>query len=128
MKSDMFTNDKPVVINTELAVILGLSESIIIQQMNCWLERSTYIIEERPWVFNSYSSWQKQLPFFCESTIRRLIRKLEDMEIILSANFNKSKMDKTKWYSLNYDALAKLQENKRNGNNDLCCGNNEPRI
>ncbi|WP_097028585.1 DnaD domain protein [Clostridium peptidivorans] len=119
------SNKNCVVLNVNLAVVLGLSESIIIQQMSYWLERSTHIIEGRPWIYNSYSSWQNQLPFFSESSIRRLIRKLEDMGIILSANFNKSKMDKTKWYSLNYDALAKLQENKRNDNNDLCCDNNE---
>lgn len=101
---------KCVVIDVNLAVILGVSESIILQQMSYWLEKSTHIIEERPWIFNSYSNWQRQLPFFCESTIRRLIKKLEDMGIILSANFNKCKMDKTKWYSIDYDVLNKLQE------------------
>ncbi|WP_186431551.1 DnaD domain-containing protein [Clostridium sp. BSD9I1] len=101
---------KCVVIDVNLAVVLGVSESIILQQMSYWLEKSTHIIEERPWIFNSYTNWQKQLPFFCESTIRRLIKKLEDMGIILSGNFNKCKMDKTKWYSIDYDALDKLQE------------------
>lgn len=101
---------KCVVIDVNLAVVLGVSESIIVQQMSYWLEKSTHIIEGRPWIFNSYANWQKQLPFFCESTIRRLIKKLEDMRIILSANFNKCKMDKTKWYSIDYDALNRLEE------------------
>lgn len=105
---------KCVILDVNLAVILGVSESIIVQQMIYWLERSKHIIEGRPWIFNSYVNWQKQLPFFCESTIRRLIKKLEDMEIILSGNFNKSKMDKTKWYSINYDALNKLQQDFNN--------------
>ncbi|MBE6067107.1 MAG: DnaD domain protein [Clostridium lundense] len=105
---------KCVVIDVNLAVVLGVSESIIVQQMSYWLEKSTHIIEGRPWIFNSYANWQKQLPFFCESTIRRLIKKLEDMGIILSANFNKCKMDKTKWYSIDYDALNKLQEKDDN--------------
>lgn len=105
---------KCVILDVNLAVILGVSESIIVQQMIYWLEKSNHIIDGRPWIFNSYVNWQKQLPFFCESTIRRLIKKLEDMGIILSGNFNKSKMDKTKWYSINYDALNKLQENFNN--------------
>ncbi|MBM7869854.1 DnaD/phage-associated family protein [Clostridium pascui] len=105
---------KCVVIDVNLAVVLGVSESIILQQMSYWLEKSTHIIEGRPWIFNSYANWQKQLPFFCESTIRRLIKKLEDMGIILSSNFNKCKMDKTKWYSIDYDALNKLQEKDDN--------------
>lgn len=105
---------KCVVIDVNLAVVLGVSESIILQQMSYWLEKSTHIIEGTPWIFNSYANWQKQLPFFCESTIRRLIKKLEDMGIILSANFNKCKMDKTKWYSIDYDALNRLQEKDDN--------------
>lgn len=112
---------KCVVIDVNLAVVLGVSESIILQQMSYWLEKSTHIIEGRPWIFNSYANWQKQLPFFCESTIRRLIKKLEDMGIILSSNFNKCKMDKTKWYSVNYDVLNKLQEKDDN----LISGNKE---
>ncbi|WP_052085629.1 DnaD domain protein [Clostridium sp. HMP27] len=105
---------KCVVIDVNLAVVLGVSESIIVQQMSYWLEKSTHIIEGRPWIFNSYANWQKQLPFFCESTIRRLIKKLEDMGIILSGNFNKCKMDKTKWYSIDYDALNRLQQKDDN--------------
>lgn len=109
-RSSIFTNDKPVVINAKLAVILGLSESIVLQQMNYWIEKSKHIIEGKRWIYNTYSNWQEQLPFFCESTIRRIIKKLEGMDIILSGNFNKSKMDKTKWYSINYSALDKLEE------------------
>ncbi|WP_097027117.1 DnaD domain-containing protein [Clostridium peptidivorans] len=110
MQSNLLINDKPVVINTKLAVVLGLSESIVLQQMNYWIEKSKHIIEGKRWIYNTYSSWQEQLPFFCESTIRRIIKKLESMEVVLSGNFNKSKMDKTKWYSINYDTLDKLQE------------------
>jgi len=137
-RSSILINDKPVVINTKLAVVLGLSESIVLQQMNYWLQKSKHIIEGKRWIYNTYSNWQEQLPFFCESTIRRIIKRLEGMDIVLSANFNKSKMDKTKWYSINYDALNKLQEEpikdsniNDSGNNDLdnasslCCDNNE---
>lgn len=102
-------NKNCIVVDVGLAMILGLSETIIVEQMNYWLERSTHIIEGRPWIYNTYAAWQTQLPFFCERTIRRIINKLEIMGIILSGNFNKSKMDKTKWYSLNYDILDKLQ-------------------
>ncbi len=49
-----------------------------------------------------------QLPFWSESTIKRTIKSLEKQGYLISGNFNRSKMDQTKWYSIDYEKLSEL--------------------
>jgi len=102
----LLLDDEPLIILPQLAVEIGLNESIIIQQLHYWLEKSENIRDGHKWVYNTYGDWQKQFPFWSESTIRRIITRLETLGIIVSANFNRSKIDKTKWYRIDYDKLA----------------------
>ena len=69
---------------------------------------------------NTYLNWQEQLPFWSAETIKRVIRRLEKNGYLLSANYNRYKMDKTKWYSINYEKVAELweEETDSSGNND----------
>ncbi|WP_254119113.1 conserved phage C-terminal domain-containing protein [Bacillus sp. FJAT-29790] len=50
-----------------------------------------------------------QLPFWSESTIKRTIKSLENQGYLISGNFNRSKMDQTKWYSIDYEKLGELE-------------------
>ena len=93
------------IITRELAEKVGLNEAHVLQQLHYWLERSKNEAEGHYWVYNSYSDWQKQFPFFSERTIRRVFKKLEDEGYVISGNYNKMAMDKTKWYRINYDLL-----------------------
>ncbi|HEY2420440.1 MAG TPA: conserved phage C-terminal domain-containing protein, partial [Neobacillus sp.] len=69
-----------------------------------------HMIEGRIWVYNTYEEWRKQLPFWSVSTIKRTIHSLEIKGLLLSANYNEMKMDKTKWYSIDYDKLQELED------------------
>jgi uncharacterized phage protein (TIGR02220 family) len=53
------------------------------------------------------------MPFWSERTIKRSIKSLEDQGYLLSANYNRLTMDKTKWYSVNYEKLAELESDAR---------------
>jgi DnaD/phage-associated family protein len=110
MAAKLLLDEEPLVISPSLATIVGLNESIVLQQLHYWLERSTHIYEGYKWVYNTYEEWQKQFPFWSESTIRRIITKMEKQELIISGNFNRSKIDKTKWYRINYEKLAQLEQ------------------
>ena len=50
------------------------------------------------------------LRFGQEKRYERTIRSLEDQGYLQSANHNRSKQDKTKWYTINYEKLAELDE------------------
>jgi DnaD/phage-associated family protein len=110
MATRLLLDEEPLVISPSLATIVGLNESIVLQQLHYWLERSTHVYEGYKWVYNTYEEWQKQFPFWSESTIRRIITKMEKQELIISGNFNRSKIDKTKWYRINYEKLAQLEQ------------------
>ena len=97
--------------NPEVALILGKSEAIFLQQLHYWLttdNKMGTILDGQRWIYNSYKSWAENLRIYSESTIRRAISKLEKLGIILTQNLNKKRSDHTKWYTINYDVLKNL--------------------
>ncbi|WP_449537864.1 DnaD domain-containing protein [Ferdinandcohnia sp. Marseille-Q9671] len=109
MTGNILLNDRPLIVVPTLAVTIGLNESIILQQIHYWLQRSKHIYLDRKWVYLTYDEFVEQIPFFSKSTIRRTIAKLENAGYLSSNNFNKLRMDKTKWYSINYEVLSELK-------------------
>ena len=111
-KNEYLINEYPLLILPTLAKAIGLNKGIVLQQIHYWLEKNStnenMIKEEKIWCYNSYPKWQKQFPFWDIQTIRRTILSLEEDEIIISSNFNRLKMDKTKWYTINYEQLTKV--------------------
>lgn len=117
--SRILINDESIMIfNPRLAELLGLNESIILNHIHYWLERNSNIVEGKKRVYNSYEQWNKQIGFLSTSTIKKAIKKLEAMGIVLSGNFNKCKMDKTKWYTIAYDNLEKFFEGHKDRINE----------
>ncbi|MCH6265342.1 conserved phage C-terminal domain-containing protein [Neobacillus citreus] len=110
--SKLLINENPVMIIPSLAVKIGLNEAVILQQIHYWVHGSRHVIEGRKWIFNTYKDWQEQLPFWSESTIKRAIHSLEKQGLLLSGNWNRSKMDKTKWYTIDYQRLEELTESE----------------
>ncbi|MBV7275711.1 DnaD domain protein [Clostridium sp. PL3] len=110
MDNTLIKDENIMIFHPKLAELLGLNESIILNQIHYWINKKTNIIDGMSWVYNSYENWHKQLSFISTNTIKKAIKNLEDMEIILCANFNKCKMDKTKWYTINYDKLKAFLE------------------
>lgn len=98
-------DEYPLIVLPSLAVKVGLNESIILQQLHYWVQKSKHIEEGKRWIYNSYPEWQKQFPFWSEKTIKRTITKLENEGFILSGNFNKLSFDRTKWYTIDYEKL-----------------------
>jgi biotin operon repressor len=106
----LIKEDNLMVIQPKLAKLLGISETIILNQIHYWLEKKKNIIEGRSWVYNTYENWQEQICFLSVSTIKKAIKKMESIGIIIASNFNRSKVDKTKWYTIDYEVLGKLYE------------------
>ncbi|WP_071394807.1 conserved phage C-terminal domain-containing protein [Bacillus tuaregi] len=107
--SRLLISEKPLMVIPSLAQKIGLNEAIILQQIHYWLQISQHHNEGRKWVFNTYKDWQLQFPFWSESTIKRTIKSLEEQGYVISANFNRFKMDKTKWYTIDYEKVEALE-------------------
>lgn len=105
---------KTLIVNTDLALVLGdLNEAIVLNQLNYWLEinkkADKNLIDDRYWVYNSYSDWKaNDFPYWSEKTIQRTFTRLESKGIVISANYNKLAIDKTKWYTINAKKLQEL--------------------
>lgn len=114
-------DEHPITFHSSLAVAIGLNEAIILQKINLWLNCKPKNADGRSWIYNSYKSWQEQLPFFSESTIKRAIKNLIEKGIIIIGNYNKLKMDRTLWYSIDYAKLDEIVDNLNLplGQNDL---------
>lgn len=102
------------IINTDLALVLGdLNEAIVLNQLNYWLginrKACKNFIDDRYWVYNSYSDWKaKDFPYWSEKTIQRTFTRLENKGVVVSANYNKLGIDKTKWYTIDTERLQEL--------------------
>ncbi len=111
--SSVLFDEKPIVISRELAKVIGLAESIIIQQLHYWIilnkktNKNNY--DGKHWVYRTYEDWQKNdFPFWSASTIKRIFQKIEKENLIITGNFNKKGYDKTKWYTINYEKIETL--------------------
>lgn len=113
-QSKVLFNEHPLVVPVETATVFGLNNAIIIQQIHYWTtsKNNKNIKDGYKWVYNSYTEWKNQFPFWSESTIKRSIHKLEKEKLIISANYNKAGFDKTKWYRLNYEEIDKRVTNR----------------
>lgn len=106
--------DDVLLIRKELVRVLGdLNEAVILNQLNYWIEinkkAEKNLHDGKYWVFNTYQTWkEKDFDFWSTDTIRRTLTRLENKGIILTANYNKLKIDKTKWYTIDYKRLQDL--------------------
>lgn len=108
--SSLLINEPPLIILPSLAVKTGLHEAIFLQQLHYWLQgKGGKVVDGRRWVYNTRKEWQEQFPFWSVDTIKRAVESLKKQNLVeTNSSLNKSKMDRTLWYSINYDALNDL--------------------
>lgn len=110
MKASWLFSKHPLLVDQDLATVIGLNEAIVLQQLNYWLHsKSAKKINDKWWVYNTYENWKKQnFPFWSIPTVKRTFSSLEKKEVVVSANFNRAGFDKTKWYSIDESKLNQL--------------------
>ena len=111
----LLLNEYPLLLSPSLACKIGVKEALILQQLHYWLEKTEHIIRGKKWVYNSIENWQRtNFPFYSVATVKRAFESLKKKGLVLIANFNRMKNDKTLWYSINYQALEKLDKDVSN--------------
>lgn len=112
MANNLLLDEEPLLVLKTLACKVGLPESIVLQQIHYWNryneKHNNNLRDGYNWTFNSYEQWQEQFPFWSIKTIQRIINNLENMNLVISSTYNKLKIDKTKWYRINYPQLETL--------------------
>jgi len=102
---NLLINEPPLQVLPTLAVAIGLNNAIVVQQVHYWLRISKNERDGQKWVYKTIDEWHEEFPFWSKRTLERVIESLEDMKILVSGNYNKLKMDRTKWYRINYEIL-----------------------
>jgi hypothetical protein len=114
--SRLLISENPLQVLPTLACAIGLNEAVILQQIHYWMTSSQHRYDGRCWVYNSVPNWQKQFPFWSESTVKRGLLSLEKQGMVISANYNRDPRDQSKWYSINYNALDALEQQQNRVN------------
>ena len=110
MKASWQFSKHPLLVDQNLATVIGLNEAIVLQQLQHSLHsKGAKKINDKWWIYNTYENWKKQnFPFWSVATIRRTFSNLEKKGVAVSANFNRTGFDKTKWYSIDEAKLNQL--------------------
>ncbi len=110
--SKLLIDDQPLIVLPKLACAIGLNEAIVIQQIHYWLKRSNKIHDGRAWTFNTIEKWNEQFPFWSRNTLKRTVSNLRkpELNLLIATNkYNSMKIDKTLWYSIDYEKLSALE-------------------
>lgn len=103
--TSLLITEYPMMFTPSLAKEIGVNEAIFYQELHYWLIDSKKVKNGRKWVCMTYDEIQERLSFFSVHQIKKIIKKLSDSNLILIDNFNELRMDKTKWYTINYNSL-----------------------
>ena len=98
--------------NIELATKYGIEEAIIIEHLAFWINKNVANnknnIDGYYWTYNSSKAFKELFPYISEKKIQRVLKKLEELEIIKSGNYNKSSYDRTKWYTITDKSIRQI--------------------
>ena len=105
---------QPLVVNPILACIIGLNETIVLQQINYWLTINSRAnkgqYEGKTWTYSSLDQWRNNnFPFWSTKTIQRTLTSLKNKNLILSIENPTNKMDRRLWYTINEEGLKNLE-------------------
>lgn len=92
------------------AIKYGVEKAILLYNIYHWLEKNKENNTNRHvhsdgheyyWTYNSSAAFAKIFPYMPANSIRKWLHELETENILICGNFNKTPMDRTKWYTTN---------------------------
>lgn len=92
----------------------GLGKAIVVNQLNYWLnlnEKTHHNYKDgHYWLYFSYSNWIKEdFKFWSVKTLQRILTSLENCGVVISTSeYNRWKIDNTKWYRIDYERLQEI--------------------
>lgn len=101
---NLLINEPPLQVLPSLAKQVGLNAAIVLQQLHFRSLISNNIRDGHKWVYKTYEEWRdEEFPFWSADTVKRAMHKLESEGYVISTSaYNRMKMDKTKWYRIDY--------------------------
>ena len=102
-------SDYPLIASPTLAKAYGVAAATFLQKLHYCLEKSDAQVHQgKKYWFHSYEQWQQTLGIYSVSTIKRIVAKLKQAEILVIKRLSKNKWLQTNFYSINYRKLKQL--------------------
>jgi len=96
----------------EIAKKLDVPCAIFLQHIAFWILKNQAngknFREGHYWTYNSISAFGKLFPYYSEPQIKRIIKRLEDKNIIESQVLNAKGYDRTKWYRIIDNEIVRI--------------------
>jgi hypothetical protein len=101
-----------------LAATYGIECAILIHHFQYWISFNRRMgrnfKEGKYWTYQSRAEIQAHFPYMSFEKVDYAIRKLVSNGVLITANFNKSPMDKTLWYAFADEKAFKVDEDSNN--------------
>lgn len=115
----------------QTAMAYGVDEAIMIHNLIFWIEKNQangkHFHDGRTWTYNTQKSFSKIFPFWNERQVGRILKSLISQDVIVTANYNQTPYDQTKWYAFKneIDWLNDLTDRKNSELTKTSNGNDE---
>lgn len=91
-------------VNFEVAKAAGVNAALVLSLISRRTETVTpdgiHYNQDRVWMRASMEDISERIPFLSVSAVRTALRKLKEAGLINVENFNATRLDHTKWYTL----------------------------
>jgi len=101
----LLIDEHPLIVLPTLASVIGLNESLFLQQLHYWLLKSTTIFDNQKWVYKTIEEWEKEFPFWSKSTLKRAIGSLKKRKILIIKKLSQNRRERTNYYAIEYTLL-----------------------
>src|SRR5580693_2118286 len=95
--------------SVEVAATHGVNVAIFLNNIAYWIHKNKankkHLHDGRYWTYNSQESFQELFPYWTRQNLRTIIDYCTNNDLILKANYNENKYDRTTWYALTDKAL-----------------------
>lgn len=90
-----------------VAEAVGIEKALLLKEIYGWchmnLAREKNVFDGFAFSYNPAKAFCEKFPYMNPKSVARWLKQLEKEEWICTANFNKMKYDRTKWYTIDFD-------------------------
>lgn len=90
--------------SAELAKRYGVEEAIVLHNLAYWVKKNAIdgrnIHDGRAWTYSSQEAFTAWFPWWSRRQIQRIMKSLEQQEVVIKSNYNTKAFDRTLWYTV----------------------------
>lgn len=91
-----------------LAAEIGVDKALFLHRLHYYLKKRGKEANGQRWICHTLQQWHNRFKFWGIRKVERIIRQLEQSELIESGFYHPDKLNRTKCYTINEGKLAEL--------------------